>query len=431
MDFSRFEQCLRHTWGDAAASVRHEIYFISRRKHGWRQIVHATAALLRDIWLCARLPRRTENLAITVCVVSLPGANGWGTLSPMLPALRETGQTVSVVVHPKLRRKVPGLLPAAPDRAGWIQAILALFQPERAALSGVSPWTVRCCLARRQLWLSAWRRTLTSAENDTHALILHNDFDLFSASATETARKMPPIRSICIQHGLPTDEFFPTRADIQLVWGNSSRKAYLAHNTPTDSLLIGTYRAKPTMHFTQYSPAPQRILLVSQTHTPIFGRSLEKDFLRLATELDSELEQGFFQILLHPEECRLGHPYLTRNMSSRCKNPPHEALILNETPLEQPALVIGFCSTALVEAAQTGHFVLGMRWDVPISQGALAVGAPQIRVRNGVEALKLFHRLQENIRFRSEWRQKQNLWIDTIFASLPSGWLNKCLRTQV
>jgi len=430
MDFSRFEQSLREAWGEDAALARHEIYFIARRKRGWRQIAHAAAALIRDAWLCARLPRHTESLSAMVCAVSLAGASGWDTLSPLLPALRAAGQTVSVLIHPRLRGLVPGLLPAAPDRAGWRQAIQALFQPGRAAIPGVSPWTVRCCLARRQLWLSAWRHTLTRAGNNTRALILHNDFDLFSAAAAEAAREMPTIRSVCVQHGLPTDEFFPTRADIQLVWGDSSRKTYLAHNTPPSALVIGTYRTKPTIRFPQYPPVPRCILLVSQTHTPIFGRSLESDFLRLAIELDSDLEQDSFQILLHPEESRLGHPYATGNMPSRCRNPPHETLIPNDAPLNQPALVLGFCSTALVEAAQAGHFVLGMHWEVPLSQGALAVGMPQYRVHSGAEALRLFNRLRENSRFRSEWRQKQTLWIDGVFAPLSAGWLDECLRND-
>jgi len=428
MDFGRFEQSLRQTWGEDAALARHEIYFICRRRHGWRQIAHAAAALLRDAWLCARLPRRTPPLSATVCAVSLAGASGWDSISPLLPALRAAGQTVSVLVHPRLQGAVAGLLPAAPGRAGWRLAVLALFQPGRSALPGVSPWTIRCCLARRQLWLGSWRRTLTDAGNNTRALILHNDFDLFSAAAAEAAREMPSIRSVCVQHGLPTDEFFPTRADVQLVWGDASRKAYLAHNTPPDALVIGTYRAKPAIRFPQYLPVPRRILLVSQTHTPIFGRSLENDFLRLATELDRDLEQNSFQILLHPEESRLGHPYAAGNIRSRCRYPPHATLIPNDAALKQPALVVGFCSTALVEAAQAGHFVLGMHWEVPLSLGALAVGVPQYRVRSGAEALRLFNRLRENHRFRSEWRHTQTLWLDSVCAPLAPGWLDDCLR---
>lgn len=428
MDFIRFEQQLRETWGEEAAQVRHEIYFISQRNQGWQQVAHAAVALLRDIWLCARLPHITESLSETVCAVSLMGASGWGTLSPLLPDLRMAGQNVSVLTHPRLRGLIPSLLPVAPDRTSWRLAVMALFQPGRAALASISPWTVRFCLARRQLWLSVWRRTMTSAGNNTRMLILHNDFDLFSAAATEIAREMTNVRSVCVQHGLPTDEFFPTRADIQLVWGNSSRKAYLAHNTPLNALVIGTYRAKPIIRFPKPPPAPRRILLVSQTHTPIFGRSLQSDFLRLATELESNLEQDSFHILLHPEESRLGHPYVTGNMSSRCRNPPHETLIQKDAPLNQPALVIGFCSTALVEAAQAGHFVLGMHWEVPLTQGALAVGVPQYRANNGAEALQMFNRLRENICFRSEWLQKQTLWIDGVFSPLSKEWVAECLR---
>lgn len=430
MDFSQFEQALRQHWGDDAARARHEIYFIAQRKPGWRQIAHAAGGLLRDAWLCARLPRKTAGLARIVCAISLPGTNGWGGLAPLILHLRENGQTVSVVMHPRLQGKVPGSIPAAPDGVGWKLAFQAIFTGGRAAIRGVSPWTIRCCLARRQLWLGVWRRTLAGAGNNINALILHNDFDLFSAAAAEAARGFPPIRSVCVQHGLPTDEFFPTRADIQLVWGDSSRKTYLTHNTPPSAILTGTYRAKTPMPFPQFPAAPQRILLVSQTHTPIFGSAMKSNFLRLATELDNDLEHDVFQILLHPEESRFGHPYLTGNMRSRCRNPPHETLLPINAPRSQPALVLGFCSTALVEAAQAGHFVVGIHWEVPLSTGALAVGAPQYRVKNGEEALKLFNRLRENNRLRSEWLQKQAQWIDGVFTPLSAAWLDECLQTH-
>lgn len=429
-DFSQFEQALRQHWGEDAALARHEIYFIAQRKLGWRQIVHAAGGLLRDTWLCVRLPRQTTGLARIVCVVSLPGANGWGVLAPLILHLRENAETVSVVMHPGLQGKILGSIPAAPDLTGWKRASQAIFTGGRAAIPGVSPWTIRCCLARRQLWLGVWRRTLTSADRNIDALLLHNDFDLFSAAAAEAARGLPPIRSICVQHGLPTDEFFPTRADVQLVWGDSSRKTYLAHNTPPSAILMGTHRARTPMPLPQYPAAPQRILLVSQTHTPIYGRSLASDFLRLATELGNDLEHDAFQILLHPEESRLGHPYATGNLPTRFRNPPHETLIPKDALPKQPALVLGFCSTALVEAAQAGHFVLGIEWKVPVSTGALAVGTPQYRVKNAEEAFKLFNRLRENSRLRSEWLQKQAQWLDGVFTPLSAAWLGECLQNH-
>ncbi len=429
MDFSRFKQSLRRAWGDDAALARHEIYFISRRKRGWLQIAHATAALLRDAWLCARLPRHSESLSATVCAVSLAGANGWGSISPLLPSLQATGQAVSVLIHPKLQGTIPGSLPAAPDRMGWQLAILALFKQSRATIPEVSPWTVRCCLARRQLWRSALHSTLTGAGSEVRAILLHNDFDLFSAAAVESAREIPPIRSLCIQHGLPTDEFFPTRADVQLVWGNSSRDAYLSHNTPLDTLAIGTYRAKPPRSLPKLIPAPRRILLISQTHTPVYGCSLEHGFLRLAIPLDAYLDDQSFRILLHPEETRLGHPYGIGNMTSRCRDAPHAELAFQGAPLSQPALVLGFCSTALAEAAQAGNFVLGVNWEVPASKAALAVGSPPFKINDAEAAVELFKRLSQDHEFRSEWMQRQTQWINDMFKPLPGNWLQECLMS--
>jgi hypothetical protein len=427
MDFGRFEQSLRQAWGEDAALARHEIYFISRRKRGWLQIAHAAAALLRDAWLCAHLPSHTERLSATVCAVSLAGTNGWGSISPLLPTLQATGQAVSVLIHPRLQGTIPGSLPAAPDRMGWQLAILSLFKQSRATIPVVSPWTVRCCLARRQLWRSSLRRTVTGAGSEVRAILLHNDFDLFSAAAVESAREMPQIRSLCIQHGLPTDEFFPTRADVQLVWGNTSRDAYLSHNTPLNTLAIGTYRAKPPISLPRLIPAPRRILLISQTHTPVYGCSLENGFLGLAIRLDAYLDDQSFRILLHPEESRLGHPYGIGNMASRCRHPPHAELAPQEKPLSQPALVLGFCSTALAEAAQAGNFVLGLNWEVPASKAAMAVGSPPFKIDDAEAAVELFERLLRDHEFRSEWMRKQTQWINNTFIPLPEDWLHECL----
>lgn len=415
MDFRQFEALLRRTWGEDAALGRHEIYFISKRKQGWRQVLHAMAGLLRDMWICLRLPRHAPALSETVCVVSLAGASGWGTLAPVLATRQAEGDTPTVLIHPRLRGTVEGRPPLSPALADWRKALGAMFQPGQP-LHGVSPWTVRCCLARRYLWRGAWRRTLAEAGSRTQTLLLHNDFDLFSATAVETAKDIPPIRSLCVQHGLPTDEFFPTRADIQLVWGESSRQVYISHGTPDSSIVTRAYRAKPPLPPRSPLPAPQRVLLLSQTHTPVFGRSLKNDFLLLARTLDRTFDDARFRILLHPEESRLGHPYAVDRLLSRCENAPHEDIIPKNIPLEDAALVVGFCSTALLEAAQAGHFVLGLHWEAPASRGAQRVGTPPRKAQDGDEVMQLFERLGKEEALRFEWMQQQADWIGSTFS---------------
>lgn len=416
MDFAPFRQALQQNWGDDAARTRHEIYFIAQRKQGWRQILHATAGLLRDVFLCARLPRRAADLGQTVCAVSLTGASGIGTLTPYIAQLQAEGQTPVVVMHPRLKGKVAGVLPAAPDKTAWAMAFKTLFRRSKASIPGVSSWTVRCCLARRALWLGAWRRTLTQSGNVIQTVLLHNDFDLFSSTAVEALKQLPAARSVCVQHGLPTDEFFPTQADSQLVWGETSRQVYLAHGAPEQTLILGTHRCAAQPAQSGHSAGPRRILLVSQTHTPIFGRSLRNDFMQLATALSNSFDADMFRILLHPEESRLGHPYSTNNLLSRCENAPHPILNTPREEQSDPAIVLGFCSTALLDAAQAGHYVIGLDWPASASLGALTVGAPPTKVKTAEELPALFATLQRDAPFRAAWMQQQGNWLSATLS---------------
>lgn len=422
MAFEEFERELRRTWGDEAAGVRHEIYFAGRRGRGWRQVARALAALVRDAWLCWRLPAAPATLEGILAVVSLAGASGWGSLAALVPV------AATVVAHPRLRRMPSrhGRLPRRPMLAAWRGAAAAFRLAGRGLPAGISPWTIRCAVARQRLWRAVWARTLEDGK--VAALLLHNDFDIFAAAAVAAAgeRRIP---TICVQHGLPTDEFFPCRADVQLVWGESSRAVYGARGVPTDGLVIGTPR-RPAGLDGRGDPAhpaasPDHLLLLSQAHTPVFGRPLAADLLALASALAGALAPEEFTILLHPEETRLGHPY-GEALRGRCRHAPHPALDAM-SPQAAPALVVGFCSTALVEAALAGHYVLGIDWTVPAGAGALAVGTPPRRAGDAAAVLADYVRLRVAPSFRADWRRRQAAWLDATLAPLASNWLDICL----
>jgi hypothetical protein len=461
MDFALFEQRLRQHWGEEAARVRHEIYFIAQHGSGWRQIGRAVMGLIRDAWICACLPRYSELLTEVVCVVSLASASGWGALSPLIPLLHAAGRKSSVAIHPRLVGKIDSqvgdIALASPDVHGWMQALRALFRRGRSMLPGISPWTIRCCLARHHLWCGVWRRILTQAKSGSKVrlLLLHNDFDMFSGAAVQVVKaiaakknSVSTIRTVCVQHGLPTDEFFPTRADIQLLWGETSRKVFIEHGDKCEAIVVGTPRAAvlgvpisgvvnqciSRARGVKYTPslaskavfnqAPKRVLLISQTHTPIFGRPLNGDFLLLANRLHKALGKDQMAILLHPDEVRLGHPYVIEALRSLCRYPPHQELQVDFESDGDPELVVGFCSTALIEAAAAGHYVLGLDWMVPACQGAIRVGAPERKVRDVDAVVAEFQLLQSNELARAEWQSAQRMWLTRTFAPLPDNWID-------
>lgn len=419
MRFDQFELALRRDWGDEVAQVRHEIYFMASRSNGWRQKLRALAALARDAWTCLWLPDTTEPLHGVIAAVSLVGANGWGAVSQLAGSA-----TATVVAHPRLEQFFPGgdHNLRRPGLAAWRAALDALWHEGGGGPAGVWSGTVRCALARHRLWRGVWQRTLANGEIRT--ILLHNDFDMFSAAAVAAARQSR-VTTICVQHGLPTDEFFPARADVQLVWGESSRNVYAARGVAAERLVMGTPRRLTDDRVAvSASLPPEGLLLISQTHTPVFGRSLVPDFLALAAALAATAAGEGFVILLHPEESRLGNPYPAQ-LQGRCRNGPHGELAPVQT--ESPALVVGFCSTALIEAALAGHYVLGVDWPVPAGGGALAVGSPPQRAIDAAEVARCLARLSADEGYRRDWLRRQADWLEATLAPLATTWLAECL----
>lgn len=410
-NFLPFEFALRALYGEEGAAVRHEAYFLAQKASRWHQRFRATLALLRDTAHCLLLSRQAPPLNRLVAIVSL------ARFEPLLTSTAKawaSGQPVTYLLRPDQQHYLaPASVPTAPRLADWRQALLALGTPfpATASLDGLESWTLRCCIARHRLWKGAIKRTLENAPADA-TLLLHNDFDMFSRAAVVAARAVG-IPSVCIQHGLPTDEYFPTHADKQLVWGPSSAKVYVQHGTPAASIMLGTSLSVPVSLDEAHRP-PTRIALISQTHTHIYGEKLPAELQSLAEGLQADTETGQFEILLHPEEANKGHHFNGLDLERICR-PPHALLT---APSEQ-VLVIGFCSTAMIDAALAGHYVAAMDWPSSGSQGAVAVGQPPMRLRGADEVLRLFDQLGKDDALRKAWLAKQLEWLANTLSPLP------------
>lgn len=414
MPFPEFRQALLEQYGAEAAEARHELYFLARR--GRLALWRALLAALRDAWLCWRLPRQAPAVAQWAALATLPGDNGWGALAPCVADLGRRGIAVTVLIHPRLRGRVAGQLPARAPGATWRHALQAWrLRPARAAAQpvAVSPWLVRCSLFRLRLWRGAWARTLAPRGGAT--LLLHNDFDLYAVAAQQGAGT--GWRSLCVQHGLPTDEFFPVRAQHHLLWGPSSAQVYARHGVPAQAMGYGPQRALAGAgRASAPAPAPTALFLVSQTHTPVYGTALGPLFMALAQSLAQGLPEGMaLHILLHPEESRCGHPYTPARLAALCRPPPHA--LLRADAVAAPALVVGFCSTALLQAAAQGHYVVGMDWLAPGSADAQAVGRPARQVADGPALCALVRQLCGDQTARAAFVAQQGQWLARSFAS--------------
>ncbi len=409
MRFHEFLEDLVRRYGTEAAGARHEIFFITQRRSRLPAAMRALLAGLRDAWLCLRLPQATVLPTDVVAIASRPGPNGLAALEPSLRALSGRGIAQALIVHPRLHQMSKQRVPSRPAGPAWRHALAALRT--RFAMAGSEAFIVKCCLFRLRLWRGAWQATLSGRERG--CLVLHNDFELFNVAAIEAGEGKWD--SLCVQHGLPTDEFFPTRARLQLVWGETSRAAYAGRGTSPDALRCGPARDLPQRR----AELPTTIRLVSQTHTSIYGRSLAADFVALAAVLAQRFPgPDRFAILLHPEEVRLGHPYGAGPSAAFCRHPPHAAL----EPDARPALIVGFCSTALIEAACRGHLVVGMDWDAPMSQAALVVGRPPLTAPDAAALGDLLQRLLADRALFAEALSRQEEWLQRTFVA-DDAWL--------
>ena len=400
---------LRQCFGDEAADVRHELFYLGGSRSLLRAGLKALGALLRDTWLLRRrdgnrLPDQDRRV---ILLATLAGGSGWGSLERCLPLLAGTGRSAVVLAHPRLADSVfPAglevLRPLRPGVRAWAHMVMTLA----AALGRGKPLLVASCLARRILWRASLGRTLAGARG---VLLLHNDFDLMSCAAV--GRGLP---SVCLQHGIPTDEFFPTRADWYLVWGNSSRTAFEGAGS-VPSRLVDDCLGRAHLP-AEAMAAPEGLALLSQTHAQIFGTGIEQRLRRLANELLAQAPSA--TILLHPLE---GQPY-EGAAATASRRPPHRELRVGGCA---PQLVMGYCSTAMLDAALAGHWVVALQWPLAGNQLARAMVAAPLQAESAQQALGLYDRLRADPVFRGQMAAAQALWLRNTFSPAPGGlaWL--------
>lgn len=407
---------LHKSFDETIQYIRNDLYFIFHNNI-FLIYIKALLALSRDLIYCLFLPRKLIIQAKPnyIFCVSLLGSSGWSALDPYYQCISPQNNAL-IINHPRIKGQKKFMLPVGPTLRGWLAFFKAFRIKEKSKNPRLKKFIVRLYAARATLWVEVWKSTLSQL-GDVKKIILHNDFDMFSSAAIRACNGYE-VKTVCIQHGLPTDEFFPTLANYYLVWGDSSAKVFANSNITSTKVYMGRLMKAPVIDASAIDNGPKEIALVSQTHTPIFGPDLYNSLLKFVTDvinLTVMARYVDFSIFLHPEECRVGHPYKGK-LRRYCSRPPNRKMI--RASGDNPILVIGFCSTALIESALSGNYVLGLDWSLNSSFGAYEVGAPPIRVKNGQEALLVFDRLNLDLNYRRYFIKKQNEWIVKTFKIL-------------
>lgn len=394
--FAAFVAALQRHHGPEAELVRHELFFQEQKRFAGGR---GALALARDALVLARPSRHRPFPAgpLAVLVATLSGSNGWACLARALPAIAAAGLTPVVLAHPRLDPSlfpacVPVLYPgglglADLDPAGWLGGRVAQAQ------------------ARQKLWLRAITGLLAGQRG---VLVLHNDFDMMSTACLRSGWP-----SVCLLHGIPTDEFFPCRADYQIVWGASSWQAFAECGVPPERLVVDSLGRGAGDLIAPDGP-PQILAVASQTQAVIFGPHLPAHLQTFVAELH-RLERRMV-VLLHPAEG--GHHPYGAVLASR---PPHAVL---QAP--QPTLVLAHCSTLTIDAALAGHWVAGLDFPHTANLAAHAVCAPPLRVKDAGEAFALYRRLSDDDAFRRQAAIRQKAWLNNTFSP-DSGGLSRLL----
>jgi exopolysaccharide biosynthesis WecB/TagA/CpsF family protein len=403
--WQKFLEELLQQGNESVLTCRHEVYFLRRKRWGGR--VHALAAAARDSWLLLTLPalktlHRSPN---TLAVATLEGASGYGAIARAVERLASPNRCITVA-HPRLQRRAQTQLPAPLFMADFKPALRIALPVILQPRGPLSRWVMASCVFRHHLWQASWRR-FYAAHPQLNRCLLHNDFEMMNSALVSALSESLEIQ--CVQHGIPTDEFFPCRAATQIVWGESSQRIYKDYSPRANVMIDALGRDQsPRLHD---ATMPEEIHLLSQTHTPLYGIDLGSHFEELSEALAAQLPAIPLRILLHPRECSR-HVY--RALSPRLlADPPHRTL-QQSTPR---VLVIGYCSTALLDAAQAGQYVAAMDWPATASLGAKAVATPPTLCADHQAVLRLFHSLRESKEIRLAMIEKQQQWLARTFGN--------------
>ncbi len=218
------------------------------------------------------------------------------------------------------------------------------------------------------------------SEASPHAVVTHNDFTALSYLAGEVARRKG-IPDFTLQHGFPSQEYFPASASHYLVWGplfqqmmggralNGTR--FISSGAPRLDRIAFSAEGKKAareklLHAQLIVPGKLNVLFLSQSHTPLFSRNEHQQILSLAGSLAQE---PWIHMMVRP------HPQESKTTLQSHLGFSHAAVLPSKISLADAVLacdvVISVNSTAMLEAALL---------DAPVLQLAL----PSLEERLGM-----------------------------------------------
>ncbi len=217
------------------------------------------------------------------------------------------------------------------------------------------------------------------------------------------------------QHGMFVDEFHLSISNKQFLWPSSKKilkesPFNLYNDLKKSSFYISPQYKKYSKDYS-YESQPVQIYIISQTHTDTFGFALSTFFQELTDNLIT-INKNRNLLLLHPQELNVFRLIVDKNKNN-ILYPPHD--LLKSSNKKNRSIVVGICSTALIECAKLGHFVIGFEIEPQESISAYKLYKPIVSFDSVNKVNNYIKNLLISNKKRAHHIHLQNEWINKIF----------------
>ena len=270
---------------------------------------------------------------------------------------------------------------------------------------------------RLSLLVTIWKFYLEQSNQKNIKIYLHNDFDIYNAALLFLIKfkliKKSKINVFCLQHGISTEEFFPTKTPNYYVWSRKILKLFKIKNASANESKLKVLKSKKI--FKRNKICRNRYLLdknlnfVSQGHTKIYGKNARKSLINFFNEL-SKLPIDS-HCLLHPSEKKSDNIYKAKH-SKNIHEFPHNFAYKNKIKI-----YLCFCSTAMIKIMQNNHIVVGLNIKVGQSKETYKCFKPPLTIKKPNEILSIFNRLEKDEFYYYKLIKKQRKYLEKILGS--------------
>lgn len=270
---------------------------------------------------------------------------------------------------------------------------------------------------RLSLIVSIWRFYLLKNNQKKVYIYLHNDFDIYNAALIFLVKQNLidnlQIDIFCLQHGIPTDEFFPTKSPQYFLWSKKMYDLFKIKDLKFKKSKFKIFRFKELLLYKskkkkKYFLDP-KLYFVSQGHTKIYGNKANLSLIKFYNKLSKEYANT--HCLLHPSENKKDNIYLSKH-SNHIHEFPHDFSFKNKIKV-----YLCFCSTAMIEIMKNNHIVIGIDIKVDQSKKTYDYFKPPLTIKKPYQIIDILNKINYDNSYFHELIENQNKYLRSIFNS--------------